>query len=173
MKKFLKGSQGFTLVELMVVVAIIGILSAVAIPNFKKYQAKSKQSEAKIQLAALYTAEVSAQSDFNTYATCIQDLGYERNPRGYYWVGFAAANAVQNALITTGVCTSASAIGPTTILKSQGANPTIAAIPAGTSVTAIAFVAGAGGQVSATGGVGLDQWTINEAKNLVNVVSGI
>jgi type IV pilus assembly protein PilA len=41
----------------MIVVAIIGILSAVAIPNFKKYQAKSRSSEAKIQLAAAYTAE--------------------------------------------------------------------------------------------------------------------
>ena len=53
MKSFLKplGRQsGFTLVELMVVVAIIGLLSAVAIPNFKKYQAKSKISEAKLQL---------------------------------------------------------------------------------------------------------------------------
>ena len=48
---------GFTLVELMIVVAIIGVLSAVAVPNFKKYQAKAKTSEAKIQLAAAYTAE--------------------------------------------------------------------------------------------------------------------
>ena len=41
---------GMSLVELMIVVAIIGILSSVAIPNFKKYQAKSKTSEAKLQL---------------------------------------------------------------------------------------------------------------------------
>ena len=41
--------KGFTLVELMVVVAIIGLLSAVAIPNFQKYQARSKTSEAKTE----------------------------------------------------------------------------------------------------------------------------
>jgi type IV pilus assembly protein PilA len=60
MKKFmhvLKHQKGFTLVELMVVVAIIGLLSAVAVPNFKKYQAKAKISEAKLQLSALYTAQ--------------------------------------------------------------------------------------------------------------------
>jgi len=47
MKSFfqsLKRQDGFTLVELMVVVAIIGLLSAVAVPNFKKYQAKAKTS---------------------------------------------------------------------------------------------------------------------------------
>ncbi|MBI2370572.1 MAG: prepilin-type N-terminal cleavage/methylation domain-containing protein, partial [Deltaproteobacteria bacterium] len=44
--------QGFTLIELMIVVAIIGILAAIAIPNFLRFQAKSKQSEAKTNLAA-------------------------------------------------------------------------------------------------------------------------
>jgi type IV pilus assembly protein PilA len=57
MRRLFKSAQeGFTLVELMVVVAIIGVLSAVAVPNFKKYQAKSKSSEAKLQLSAAYTA---------------------------------------------------------------------------------------------------------------------
>ena len=51
MKKIFRSKKGFTLVELMVVVAIIGVLTSVAIPNFKRYQAKSKTSEAKIQLA--------------------------------------------------------------------------------------------------------------------------
>ena len=56
-KTKLNNQSGFTLVELMIVVAIIGVLSAVAVPNFKKYQAKAKSSEAKVQLAAAYTAE--------------------------------------------------------------------------------------------------------------------
>ena len=45
--------RGFTLIELMIVVAIIGILAAIAIPNFIKFQAKSKQSEAKTNLKAI------------------------------------------------------------------------------------------------------------------------
>lgn len=63
---FLRNVGGFTLVEVMVVVAIIGILSAVAIPNFKKFQAKAKQSEARITLAALYVADRAALADFET-----------------------------------------------------------------------------------------------------------
>lgn len=88
-----KKQDGFTLVELMVVVAIIGLLSAVAVPNFKKYQARAKISEAKLQLAALYTAESAFFSDFNIYASCLRYMGYDPNderPNRYYAVGFPA-----------------------------------------------------------------------------------
>jgi type IV pilus assembly protein PilA len=57
MFKQLKG-QGFYLIELMIVVAIIGILAAIAIPNFLQYQMKSRQSEAKTNLQAIKTLSV-------------------------------------------------------------------------------------------------------------------
>ena len=96
MKSFLKSlkrQDGFTLVELMVVVAIIGLLSAVAIPNFKKYQAKAKTSEAKLQLSAAYTAEQAFYSDFNIYHVCLNYMGF--NPANevsqrFFMVGFSA-----------------------------------------------------------------------------------
>ena len=53
-KDRLKSSQGFSLVELMVVVAIIGILAAIAIPNYQKFQARSRQTEAKTTLGGFY-----------------------------------------------------------------------------------------------------------------------
>jgi type IV pilus assembly protein PilA len=52
-----KLSKGFTLIELMIVVAIIGILAAIAIPNFMKYQLRSKFSEASSTIEGLRKAE--------------------------------------------------------------------------------------------------------------------
>ena len=104
MNKFfqsLKRQDGFTLVELMVVVAIIGLLSAVAVPNFKKYQAKAKISEAKLQLSAAYTAQSSFFSDYNIYHHCLTYMGFDPGPEfanRYYIVGFRDATAAINAV---------------------------------------------------------------------------
>ena len=65
----LRSKKGFTLIELMIVVAIIGILAAIAIPNFLKFQAKSKTSEAKSNLKAIYVAETSYYGENNTYSS--------------------------------------------------------------------------------------------------------
>src|SRR5207248_610697 len=77
--------QGFTLIELMIVVAIIGILAAIAIPNFIKFQARAKQSEAKTNLKAVFTAEKSWYGEHDTYAS-FGTAGYnpERGNRYYH-----------------------------------------------------------------------------------------
>lgn len=68
MNKFLgKSKKGFTLIELMIVVAIIGILAAIAIPNFIRFQLKAKTSEGKVNVAAIRTAEEAYFSEFGTY----------------------------------------------------------------------------------------------------------
>ena len=63
----LKEQKGFTLIELMIVVAIIGILAAIAIPNFMNYQCKAKQTEAKYHLGELRMAEEVYFSDYDVY----------------------------------------------------------------------------------------------------------
>ena len=67
MLKQLKSQKGFTLIELMIVVAIIGILAAIAIPNFLTYQLKSRQAEAKTNLQAIKTSEVAFQAERGCY----------------------------------------------------------------------------------------------------------
>jgi prepilin-type N-terminal cleavage/methylation domain-containing protein len=65
--KKLSNEHGFTLIELMIVVAIIGILAAIAIPNFSGFSEKAKSSEAKANLGAFASAAKAYHPEYATY----------------------------------------------------------------------------------------------------------
>lgn len=67
MRKLHTRNGGFTLIELMIVVAIIGILAAIAIPNFLRFQLRSRVGEGKTNIAAIRTAEESYAAEYATY----------------------------------------------------------------------------------------------------------
>lgn len=89
---------GFTLIELMIVVAIIGILAAIAIPNFLRFQLRSKTGEAKTNLAALRTAEESYFAEYGVYISAAANpaavpgsskAAWGAAPAGFDTVGWA------------------------------------------------------------------------------------
>lgn len=92
----LKKSRGFTLIELMIVVAIIGILAALAIPNFMKFQAKSKQSEAKSNLKTVFTTQKSHYGEKDEYSDDFGAIGFspEGGNRYVYLLGGSCATCV-------------------------------------------------------------------------------
>ena len=79
-------ARAFTLIELMIVVAIIGILAAIAIPSYSKFQCRAKQSEAKIGLKLIGAAEETYRAEFD---------GYVAGTDG----GSGAANIINSAIL--------------------------------------------------------------------------
>jgi len=72
----LQSKSGFSLVELMVVVAIIGILATIAVPNFQRFQARAKQASAKTELTGIYTAQKAFYVEYNSYTPDMQLSGF-------------------------------------------------------------------------------------------------
>ena len=65
---FIKKNNGFTMIEILIVVAIIGILAAIAIPKYSTFMAKSRRAEGIQILQGFYTSEVAYYSTSDTYA---------------------------------------------------------------------------------------------------------
>ncbi len=138
--------KGFSLTELMIVVAIIGILATIAIPNFLRYQAKAKQTEAKSNLVALHTAQIAYFAENNGY---IDDFNA---------IGFGVSGSSQRYFYKLGNA-------------SLGTLPPGCTDPNADNVSALAFTGVAVGNID--GDATCDVWTINEQKVLTNVTNDV
>ena len=71
--------KGFTLIELMIVVAILGILSAIALPSYTKYVEKSRRTDAKVELLKIAQLQESFFAQQLSYANDLNELGLGGN----------------------------------------------------------------------------------------------
>ena len=86
--KLLKTQKGFSLVELMVVVAIIGILASIAIPSYQKFQRRARQTEAKTTLSGIYTAQTAFIAEYALGTPNLLQMGFTPGGQVSYLAGF-------------------------------------------------------------------------------------
>lgn len=78
------GCAGFTLIELMIVVALIGLLSAMAIAIYSGYDCRTKQSEAKKNLSTIYEGQTAYYVEHNRYASSLAEIGFALKSTSWY-----------------------------------------------------------------------------------------
>ncbi len=83
-KKFI---SGFSLIELMIVVAIVGILASIAYPSFREQIMKSRRSDAMDALSQAASMQERWFTEHSSYTTNINNLGGASSPEGYYTIG--------------------------------------------------------------------------------------
>jgi type IV pilus assembly protein PilA len=179
MMRLLRKEKGFTLIELMIVVAIIGILAAIAIPNFLRFQAKSRQAEAKTNLGGLFTSEESYRAEFSAYTTDLIALGWAPSGSPRYLYGFRTAGslpatgstaAANRDTVGAGICSAGGACNSTNIVDNGGTAYAAADLPVGTADLTY-FTAGAVGNVDNDNTD--DLWTMTATRVLSNTTNDV
>jgi prepilin-type N-terminal cleavage/methylation domain-containing protein len=124
----MRNEKGFTLIELMIVIAIIGILAAVAIPSYQNYTKRAKASEAKILLDAIRTNEETYKAEYNVYTTSNTLLGNPSVNKKFYTYAIVAATTTFTATASGSSTGTGAGLSGTWTLNQSG-------ILSGTAVT--------------------------------------
>jgi Tfp pilus assembly protein PilE len=158
--------------------AVVGILAAIAIPNFMKFQCKSLQSEAKANLRSLYTAEKSFYAEYGTYTSDLVSLGWTPSGSPHYVYGFyytleggrsgpAGHDPERSDTANQDVLAQGGYNLDKTVTKS-GDPLTGEDLPEDAEVTEKSFVAAAVGDIKEDSFGNVDLWTIDQDGNITN-----
>lgn len=182
----MNNQKGFSLIELMIVVVIIGILSTIAVPQYQRFQAKAKQAEAKSNLSGLYTAMQAFSAEWNTYYNDFRALGFELTGDLNYDVGFSAGVAGPPTHPVVAYRAAATRIRASQLCGTAATSPcrmqnagtvkagNIATFPGNVinnGATPRTFIAGADGDIDAD--TTRDRWQMNQSKQFTQPVGAI
>ncbi len=89
--------KGFSLIELMIVVAIVAFLSMLVVPSCMRFLAKAKRAEAYVNLGSIYTAQKAHWAEHGTYSNTLigkDSIGWKPEGEHQYTYGFAGQEGV-------------------------------------------------------------------------------
>jgi prepilin-type N-terminal cleavage/methylation domain-containing protein len=155
---------GFTLMELMVVVAIIFFLAAISVPQYFKYVARVKQAEVAINLASLHTAMQTYYAENGSYPAALGGSG----GAGWAPAGYRGGGKRESFLYSYGFNVPGAQEG---IHYFTGSLETPVEFLGTTYIEQDAFVAAAAADIQGRGVV--DVWNIDETRKIENVGRGI
>jgi prepilin-type N-terminal cleavage/methylation domain-containing protein len=136
-------SFGLTLVELMIVVAIIAVIAAIALPNLLSFQAKARQAEARANLGGIFAAQQGYRAYADTYGS-FSEIGFVSSHSGARIYTYRDGVEVQPGKSGLVACP----------------NATVSAVVGATGFTATAV-----GTISNSG---IDCWYVNDQRQFVN-----
>jgi prepilin-type N-terminal cleavage/methylation domain-containing protein len=103
-RKLMASNKGFSLIELLIAVVIVGVLSTVGVPQYRKMVFKSKKSEAQIILGTIFTAESAFFNEYGAYGNNLRKMGASIDGSQWYVGGFNnAASATCTSFLTAGI----------------------------------------------------------------------
>lgn len=184
--------KGFSLVELLIVVVIIGVLVSLAVPQYNRFVAKARQSEAKASLSSLHTAMNGFFTEWNQYYGDFRAIGLSMVGDLRYDFGFISGGAgvpghpnpnFQRTALAW--ATQMRSFCPSTLGANKSCEVlTDAVLRTSPSIKSGSHYAGTAAVVSASKFVGAaagnldndsrtDQWSINQDKSFVHHVDDV
>ena len=99
----MKNQKGFTLIEVMIAVAILGIIAAIAVPSYSSFMTKTRRADAIVMLTDIAGEQQRFFSEQNRYATSMTELGYGADPLPSKegWYSISVVTPTQTSYVLT------------------------------------------------------------------------